>query len=240
MDRYKEWICGIDTNNQTIYTKPCKNSFHRGETLYQEFALLDEDYKDISIIYSQAGQIRVIKLLSDLTIENNKIHFYLSSDDTLSFTANIPLICQVEIKKNDDSIIKSRQLLSYVLESPTLKTCIYKVYAYAMNNIVSVVQTSSIKRYSDCDMLLTLNESWSDIDDFDVIFKDEYNHEVAAYKAKLVPNRYYVKIPDTVLDLPGKLYMYIKSSTLATGLSNALRVDICYKEETLTDGDNNN
>ena len=50
MDRYKEWICGIDTNNQTIYTKPCKNSFHRGETLYQEFALLDEDYKDISII----------------------------------------------------------------------------------------------------------------------------------------------------------------------------------------------
>ena len=109
-----------------------------------------------------------------------------------------------------------------------------------MNNIISVVQTSSIKRYSDCDMLLTLNESWSDINDFDVIFKDEYNHEVSAYKAKLLPNRYYVKIPDTVLDLPGRLYVYIKSDSLVTGLSNALRVDICYQEETLTNGNNNN
>ena len=89
-------------------------------------------------------------------------------------------------------------------------------------------------------MLLTLNESWSDINDFDVIFKDEYNHEVAAYKAKLAPNRYYVKIPDTVLDLPGRLYVYIKSDSLVTGLSNALRVDICYQEETLTNGNNNN
>ena len=53
-------------------------------------------------------------------------------------------------------------------------------------------------------------------------------------------NRYYVKIPDTVLDLPGKLYIYIKSNTLATGLSNALRVDMCYQEETLTNGNNNN
>ena len=80
----------------------------------------------------------------------------------------------------------------------------------------------------------------SRVQDFDVVFKDEYNHEVTAYKAKLVPNRYYVKIPDTVLELPGRLYVYIKSGSLVTGLSNALRVDICYQEETLTNGNNNN
>ena len=88
--------------------------------------------------------------------------------------------------------------------------------------------------------IITKNEFESKINDFDIIFKDEYNHEVAAYKEKLVPNRYYVKIPDTVLDLPGRLYVYIKSDSLVTGLSNALRVDICYQEETLTNGNNNN
>ena len=44
---------------------------------------------------------------------------------------------------------------------------------------------------------------------------------------------------DNIIKIYEVFNEYIKSNTLATGLSNALRVDICNQEETLTNGNNN-
>ena len=66
------WVCGIDTHNQTVYTNPSNNTLYIGESFNQEFEL-DSNYKDIKITYSQDGQIKVVKDLDDLTILNNRM-----------------------------------------------------------------------------------------------------------------------------------------------------------------------
>ena len=65
------WVCGIDTHNQTIYTNPSNNTLYIGESFNQEFEL-DNNYKDIKITYSQDGQIKVVKDLTGLGLKEAK------------------------------------------------------------------------------------------------------------------------------------------------------------------------
>lgn len=221
-NKYKEWICGIDTNNQTIFTRPSKNSIYRGETVAQEFALLDTDYSDISVSYLQSGQTRVLKTLNDLTVAGEKILFDLTPNDTLTFTESTPVICQVEVTKNDGSVLKSRHLLSYVLPSSKVQQYGYIAYAFAIGGDLSVVQIGNIYNNKQ-QILLTVDNTYND---FKVYFKDEYNSEIIANCTETSHNKYSVEIPQEVLEKPGKIYLLIKSDSTASGYSNALRVSI--------------
>ena len=219
------WVCGIDTHNQTVYTNPSNNTLYIGESFNQEFEL-DSNYKDIKITYSQDGQIKVVKDLDDLTILNNRVYVTLTESDTLALINYIPVICKIETKF-DDMTTKCKQLLYNALYR---KQHSYIAYAYAMWNTISVVQISTIELRTNHYMLLTLNDTWKHVD-FDVIFKDEYNHEIVADKVNVGLNKCSVVIPTEVLEYPGKVYICITSDVLNTCYSNALRVGDSWKED---------
>lgn len=227
MDKYKDWICGIDTNNQTIYSRPCKNSIYRGEALEQEFALLDYNYSDITVSYTQNGQLKVVKQLEDLIIDNEKIFFTLTEDDTLAFIEDAPVYCQIMIIKDDGTIVKSRKLLSYVLRSYNVRTGTYSAYAYAIGDILSTVQIRDLHKGMHY-LLLTADNSW---DQFDVIFKDEYNHVITAEQTRISLNKFSIVIPAEVLEKPGKIYLALHSDEVDSCISNAMRVEVSMENE---------
>lgn len=90
--------------------KPKKQSIRRATTPKQIFTLDLENVSDLSeilITYAQRGVIVVERRKAMMTIEENKVWFRLTQEETLSFRENIPVEIQVRVFTPDGTALAS-------------------------------------------------------------------------------------------------------------------------------------
>ena len=89
---------------------PKKQSIRRATTPKQIFTLDLENVSDLSeilVTYAQRGKIIVQRTKSEMTIEENKVSFRLTQEETLSFRENIPVEIQVRVFTSDNNALAS-------------------------------------------------------------------------------------------------------------------------------------
>ncbi len=90
--------------------KPKKQSIRRASTPKQTFTLDLENVSDLAeilITYAQRGIIIIERRKADVTIEENKVSFRLTQEETLSFRENIPVEIQVRAFTPDNNALTS-------------------------------------------------------------------------------------------------------------------------------------